>query len=207
LREIEAMITESRSAAGSSMFFRHPQALIDDGVSIGNGTRVWAFAHVVTGAVVGEDCNLCDHTFVEGDVRMGDRVTLKCGVWLWNGLTVEDDVFVGPNVTFTNDERPRSKRYPQEFLKTILKQGCSIGANSTILPGLSIGRWAMVGAGSLVAHEVPDYALVFGSPARRRGWVCRCGEKLGTASGKRLVCQCGRHYELVAEELLKEDAG
>ena len=185
--------------------FAHPRALVDEGVSIGKGTRVWAFAHVVTGATIGEDCNICDHTFIEGDVRLGNRVTLKCGVYLWNGITVEDDVFIGPAAVFTNDFRPRSKRYLAE-LKTHLKEGCSIGANSTVLPNLTIGRWAMVGAGSVVTRSIPDHALVVGNPARFRSWVCRCGEKLVPTSARMLTCTCGRSYEHVAKHELKEFA-
>lgn len=187
--------------------FAHPKALIDEGVSIGQDTRVWAFAHVVGGAVIGEDCNICDHTFIEGGVRIGNRVTVKCGVFLWDGLTVEDDVFIGPGAVFTNDSRPRSKRHLTTYLQTVLKQGCTIGANSTILPGLAIGHWAMVGAGSIVTHDVPDYALVVGSPARWRAWVCRCGEKLFPVSDRLLGCTCGRAYEQVAENELKAAPG
>jgi acetyltransferase-like isoleucine patch superfamily enzyme len=185
-------------------YFVHPKALIDDAVSIGSGTRVWAFAHLVEGAVIGEDCNICDHTFIEGGVRIGNRVTVKCGVFLWDGLTIEDDVFIGPNAVFTNDYRPRSKKYLAKHLETVLEKGCSLGAHSTMLPGIRIGRWAMVGAGSVVTHDVPDYALVVGSPARLHGWVCRCGEKLLPDSGQFLVCHCGRHYEQISDNEVKE---
>jgi acetyltransferase-like isoleucine patch superfamily enzyme len=171
--------------------FCHPHALVDAGTTIGKGTRIWAFSHVVTGAIIGDDCNVCDHTFIEGGVRIGNRVTLKCGVYLWNGITVEDDVFIGPAAVFTNDCRPRSKRYLAD-LKTVLKEGCSIGANSTVLPDLTIGRWAMVGAGSVVTHSVPDHALVVGNPARWRAWICRCGEKLHAAFGRVMKCDCGK---------------
>ena len=187
-------------------FFRHPQALVDTGTSIGKGTRVWAFAHILTGAIIGEECNICDHTFIEGGVCAGNRVTVKCGVFLWDGITVEDDVFIGPGAVFTNDYRPRSRQHLKTHLKTLLKEGCSLGANSTTLPNLTIGRWAMVGAGSIVTHDVPDYALVVGSPARWRAWVCRCGEKLFPTSGRLLGCTCGRSYEQTAENEVKEFA-
>lgn len=180
-------------------YFAHANALIDEGVSVGKGSRVWAFAHLATGAIVGEDCNICDHTFLEGGVRLGNRVTVKCGVYLWNGVVVEDDVFIGPAAVFTNDDRPRSRKYLAADLKTRLREGCSIGANSTTLPNLTIGRWAMVGAGAVVTHDVPDHALVVGNPARWREWVCRCGEKLTPAAGGLLNCQCGRSYEQIAE--------
>ena len=184
--------------------FAHPKALIDEGVSIGRGTRVWAFAHVLGGAILGEDCNICDHTFIEGGVRIGHRVTVKCGVFLWDGLTLEDDVFIGPGAVFTNDSRPRSKKYLERPLLTVLKEGCTIGAGSITLPGITIGRWAMVGAGAIVTHDVPDYALMVGSPARWRAWVCRCGEKLFPTSGRLLGCVCGRSYEQTADNTVKE---
>jgi acetyltransferase-like isoleucine patch superfamily enzyme/CheY-like chemotaxis protein len=185
-------------------YFAHPQALIDEGVSIGRGTRLWAFAHAVKGAVLGEDCNICDHTFIEGGVRIGNRVTVKCGVFLWDGLTIEDDVFIGPAAIFTNDTRPRSKQHLKIYLPTVLKQGCSLGAGSITLPGITIGRWAMVGAGSIVTQDVPDYALVVGSPAKFRAWVCRCGEKLVPISGPLVGCACGRTYEQTGENEVKE---
>jgi len=160
----------------STAYF-HPKSLIDEGAVIGPGTRVWAYAHVCSGVIIGRDCNLCDHTFFEKGVRLADRVTVKCGVYLWDGVIVEDDVFIGPNATFTNDLRPRSRRYPDSWRKTILKKGCSIGANATILP-IVIGRYAMVGAGAVVTRDVPDFALVYGNPARLAGWVCRCSARL-----------------------------
>jgi acetyltransferase-like isoleucine patch superfamily enzyme/dTDP-4-dehydrorhamnose 3,5-epimerase-like enzyme len=153
-----------------SNYFVHPQGLCESR-SIGKGTRVWAFAHVLPGAVLGSDCNICDHTFIENDVVLGDRVTIKCGVQLWDGVRLEDDVFVGPNATFTNDHFPRSKQRPAEFLKTVVSRGASIGANSTILPGVKIGQNAMVGAGAVVTHDVPPNAIVVGNPARIVGYA------------------------------------
>ncbi|HEU4583094.1 MAG TPA: WxcM-like domain-containing protein [Polyangiaceae bacterium] len=153
-----------------SDFFVHPQGLCES-QRVGKGTRVWAFAHVLPGAVLGSDCNICDHTFIENDVVVGDRVTVKCGVQLWDGVRLEDDVFVGPNATFTNDHFPRSKQRPAEFLKTVVSRGASIGANATVLPGVSIGQNAMVGAGAVVTHNVPPNAIVVGNPARIVGYV------------------------------------
>ena len=138
---------------------------------VGDRTRVWAFAHVLPGAVIGADCNICDGVFVENDVVVGDRVTVKCGVQLWDGVTLEDDVFVGPNATFTNDVYPRSKQYPAEFKRTLVQQGASIGANATLLPGVTIGAGAMVGAGSVVTRDVPANAIVIGNPARINGYT------------------------------------
>jgi acetyltransferase-like isoleucine patch superfamily enzyme/dTDP-4-dehydrorhamnose 3,5-epimerase-like enzyme len=133
---------------------------------VGDGTRVWAFTHVLPGARIGRDANLCDHVFIENDVVIGDRATVKSGVQLWDGVALGDDVFVGPNVTFSNDAFPRSKRHRDTPLRTLVQDGASIGANATILPGLVIGRSAMVGAGAVVTKDVPPYAVVVGSPAR-----------------------------------------
>lgn len=151
--------------------FIHPKAVVEEGVTIGEGTRVWAFAHILPGATIGVDCNICDHVFIENDVRVGNRCTIKCGVQLWDGVSLDEDVFVGPNVTFTNDKFPRSKRYPDAFATTCVKRGSSIGANATILPGLQIGEKAMVGAGAVVTHNVPPNAIVAGNPARIVGYV------------------------------------
>lgn len=150
--------------------FIHPAALCES-TSIGNGTRIWAFAHVLAGASIGADCNVCDHVFIEDEVSIGDRVTIKCGVQLWNGLVVEDDVFIGPNATFCNDRFPRSKQHLDAFPKTVLRHHASIGANATILPGLVIGAHAMIGAGAVVTRSVPANAIVVGNPARIVGYV------------------------------------
>ena len=185
--------------------FIHPQALVDPGAIIGKGTRVWAFAHVVRGASVGEACNLCDHVFIEGKVVLGNRVTVKCGVYLWDGLVVEDDVFIGPGAGFTNDLRPRSQQHPAEYPKTLLRQGCSIGANATILPNLTVGRWAMVGAGAVVTSDVPDHALVVGNPARFRQWICRCARELRFNTTGTARCDCGRGYRRLQENRIEEE--
>src|SRR3954463_180374 len=137
-------------------YFVHPQGICES-TRIGAGTRIWAFAHVLPGAVVGKDCNLCDHTFIENDVVIGDRVTIKCGVQVWDGVRLEDDVMVGPNATFTNDLFPRSK-HSFKLQPTIVRRGASIGANATILCGITIGEGAMVGAGTVVTADVPDRA-------------------------------------------------
>jgi acetyltransferase-like isoleucine patch superfamily enzyme len=151
-------------------YFKHDQAIVESN-AIGNGTRVWAFAHILSGARVGHDCNICDHVFIENDVVIGDRVTIKSGVQLWDGISLEDDVFIGPNATFTNDPFPRSRQRPAEFARTIVRAGASIGANATILPGLTIGRNAMVGAGAVLMHDVPANAIVIGNPAFIKGYV------------------------------------
>ena len=151
-------------------FFTHPQALVES-QTIGNGTRVWAFAHVLPGARIGRECNICDHVFIENDVIIGDQVTIKCGVQVWDGVRLEDDVFIGPNVTFTNDLFPRSKVYPETFVQTTIRKGASLGANATILAGVTIGRNAMVGAGAVVTKDVPPNAVVVGNPARIKGYI------------------------------------
>ena len=150
--------------------FVHPQALCES-TRVGSGTRIWAFAHILPNAVIGADCNICDTVFIENDVIVGDRVTIKCGVQLWDGLRVENDVFIGPNATFTNDRFPRSKAYPERFARTLIGRAASIGANATILPGLTIGQNAMVGAGAVVTRSVPPNAIVVGNPARIVGYV------------------------------------
>jgi UDP-2-acetamido-3-amino-2,3-dideoxy-glucuronate N-acetyltransferase len=138
---------------------------------VGDGTRIWAFAHVLPDAIIGQDCNVCDHVFIENDVVIGDRVTIKCGVQLWDGVHIGSDVFIGPNATFTNDRFPRSRAYQESVLQTRVADGASLGANCTVLPGLRIGRNAMVGAGSVVTEDVPPHAIVIGNPARIVGYV------------------------------------
>lgn len=159
----------------------HPQAICETS-HVGSNTRIWAFAHVLPKAVIGADCNVCDGVFIENDVVVGDRVTIKCGVQLWDGIEVEDDVFIGPNVTFTNDKFPRSKIHPGKFARTVIRKGASIGANATILPGLSIGMNAMVGAGAVVVRSVPPNAIVVGNPAKIIGYV-------DTRDGKNLISE------------------
>src|SRR5690606_6609238 len=151
-------------------YFVHPNGLCESR-NIGAGTRIWAFAHVLPEARIGRDCNVCDHVFIENDVVVGDRVTIKCGVQLWDGTEIEDDVFIGPNATFTNDRFPRSKQYPESFARTRVSQGASIGANATLLPGITIGPNVMVGAGAVVTRSVPPNAIVVGNPARIVGYV------------------------------------
>jgi len=185
--------------------FYHPLALVDPGATVGPGTRVWAYAHLLPGSVVGDDCNICDHTFIEGAVVVGNRVTIKCGVFLWDGITVEDDVFIGPGATLTNDMYPRSRQYPSSFAKTVLQCGCSIGANAVILAGLTIGRWASVAAGSVVTRNVPAFGLVVGNPARLRSWVCKCGRKLQLTFPGRTQCTCQRAYRLSSTHVLEEE--
>jgi acetyltransferase-like isoleucine patch superfamily enzyme len=145
--------------------FLHPAAICESS-AIGPRTRVWAFAHILPGARIGSDCNVCDHVFIENDVVVGDRVTIKCGVQLWDATRIEDDVFIGPNATFCNDRFPRSRHHLAAYAPLTIRRGASIGANATILPGLEIGAGAMVGAGAVVTTSVPARAVVVGNPAR-----------------------------------------
>lgn len=145
---------------------------------IGNNTIVWQYVIILKDAVIGNNCNINSHCFIENAVILGNNVTIKCGVYLWDGIQIDNNVFIGPNVTFVNDKTPRSQQYPSKFEKTHIKCGASIGANSTILAGITVGEYAMVGAASLVTKSVPAHALVYGSPAIIVGYVCFCGKKL-----------------------------
>ena len=171
--------------------FVHERALCESD-DLGARTRVWAFAHVMKGAVLGSDCNVGDHAFIESGARLGNHVTVKNCVLIWDKVTVEDEVFLGPNMVFTNDMNPRVafKKSADGFLPTLVRRGASIGANATIVCGVTIGTNAFVGAGSVVIRDVPAHAMVVGNPARRIGWMCACGEKLPADLG----CQCGRRY-------------
>jgi acetyltransferase-like isoleucine patch superfamily enzyme/dTDP-4-dehydrorhamnose 3,5-epimerase-like enzyme len=165
-----ATMREARRPDATGAHFTHP-AGICEASDVGAGTRIWAFAHVLPGARIGSECNICDHVFIENDVVIGDRVTVKCGVAIWDGIRIEEDVFIGPDVTFTNDAFPRSRVLRRELPPTVVRRGASLGANCTILPGLTIGICAMVGAGSVLTHDVPPYAIVVGNPARIVGYV------------------------------------
>jgi UDP-2-acetamido-3-amino-2,3-dideoxy-glucuronate N-acetyltransferase len=172
-------------------FYAHPHALVQS-QEIGSGTRIWAFAHVMEGARVGAGCNLGDHAFVESGAKLGDNVTVKNGVSIWDGVTVEDNVFIGPNVAFTNDRNPRAaiKKGREQLLPTILREGASLGANVTVVCGITVGRYAFAGAGAVLTHDVADYEMVVGNPARPVSYVCECGEKLLDD----FTCACGLRY-------------
>ena len=145
--------------------------------TIGNGTNIWQFCVVLPKAIIGNVCNINANVFIENDVFIGHNVTIKSGVQLWDGICIEDDVFIGPNVTFTNDFLPRSKQYPKKFLKTLIKKGASIGANATILGGITIGEYSMIGAGSVVTKDIGMQELWYGNPAKYQGHICKCGQK------------------------------
>src|SRR5262245_13696359 len=164
---INVSMAETSTAAN---IYVHPQALCEAS-AVGENTRVWAFAHVLPGATIGKDCNICDHVFIENDVMIGDRVTIKCGVQLWDGLRVADDAFIGPNVTFSNDRNPKSRQQQAKIEETYIGREASIGGGTLIHPGLRIGARAMIGAGAVVTHDVPTRAVVSGNPARIIGYV------------------------------------
>ena len=138
---------------------------------IGKGTKIWQYCVVLPNSIIGENCNICAHVLIENEVQIGNYVTVKSGVQLWDGVIVEDNVFIGPNVTFTNDLVPRSKIYPPAFIKTYLKKGCSIGANTTIIAGVVIGEYAFIGAGSVVTKDIPANTVWYGNPAKQKGYI------------------------------------
>lgn len=193
-------------------FFQHPNALVES-TTIGAGTRVWAFAHVMKGARVGRHCNIGDHAFIESGARVGNNVTIKNGVTIWEGVEVRDNAFVGPNAAFTNDLNPRSPRFPAAqkryadkknwLVKTIVGEGASIGCNATILCGITIGKFAMVGAGAVVTKDVPPFALVLGVPSAVRGYVCECGQRLNFSKDKARCATCGARYKMTKGNVAK----
>ena len=160
-------------------YFAHPQALVET-EDIGPGTRIWAFAHVLPGARIGAECNICDHAFIETGVVLGNNVTIKNGVAIWQGVRVEDNVFLGPNCVLTNDPNPRAyiKKHGAALQTTLICANATVGANATILCGVTIGRYAFIGAGAVVLRTVLDFALMVGNPARQIGWMCHCARRL-----------------------------
>ena len=183
------------------MIFIHPLADVAS-TSLGKGTKIWQFVVVLKDAQIGANCNVNCHVFIENDVIIGNNVTIKPGVQVWDGLRIADNVFIGPNVTFTNDFLPRSKQYTDNFLETEIGEGASLGANSTIIGGVKIGKNALVGAGSVVTKNIADYALIYGNPARIKGYVCQCGQKLDN----QLTCnKCGIKYKKTDGKVEKDD--
>jgi acetyltransferase-like isoleucine patch superfamily enzyme len=192
---VQQAATRAATPAG---VFVHPKGLCESD-TVGGGTRVWAFAHILPGAVVGTDCNVCDHAFIETGAVVGNRVTVKNAVLIWDRVTVEDDVFLGPNMIFTNDFRPRAvvKKGRDTLTPTLVRHGATIGANATIVAGVVVGEHAFVAAGTVVIRDVPAHGLVVGNPARLIGWACSCGERLTDS----LECPaCALTYQLVSSE-------
>lgn len=175
-------------------YFVHEKAIVDTD-NIGVKTKVWGFSHIFSKAIIGENCNICEHVLIENDVLIKNNVTIKSGVYIWDGVTIDDNVFIGPCVSFTNDKHPRSKQYPDEFEKTYIKENASIGANSTIMCGVIIGECATVGAGSVVLKNVNPYEVVVGNPAKLIGYNCKCSKKLDFKDSNISKCECGLIYE------------
>jgi UDP-2-acetamido-3-amino-2,3-dideoxy-glucuronate N-acetyltransferase len=161
----------------------HPTADVRS-KQIGSGTTIWQFAVILENAVIGDNCNINCHTFIENEVYIGNNVTIKSGVFIWDGITIEDNVFIGPNVTFTNDKYPKSKVYPDRFQKIIVRKGASIGAAAILMGGIEVGQYSLVAAGSLVTHNVPAFSIVMGSPAHVTGYIDKKGKKLVWNDGK-----------------------
>ena len=178
-----------------SEYFVHESSYVDNGAEIGAGTKIWHFCHVMPRAKIGERCNIGQNVLVSSDVTIGANVKIQNNVSLYTGVIVEDDVFLGPSMVFTNVINPRSHvSRKDEYKTTLVRKGASIGANATIVCGVTLGQYCFVGAGAVVTKDVPDYALVYGAPARLRGWVCQCGEQLNF-EGERAVCPgCGDAY-------------
>lgn len=175
-------------------FFVHESSYVDEPCEIGGGTKIWHFCHIMSNCVIGERCNIGQNVVISPEVILGSNVKVQNNVSIYTGVICEDDVFLGPSCVFTNVINPRSHvSRKDEYRKTILKKGCSIGANSTIVCGHTIGNYALVGAGSVVTKDIPDYAIAVGNPARVSGFVCACGEKLHFTDN-RANCACGKNY-------------
>jgi len=185
-------------------YFVHPTAVVDDGAEIGAGTRIWHFCHIMPTARIGEKCNLGQNVFVDNNTLIGNGVKIQNNVSVYNGVILEDYVFCGPSMVFTNVINPRSEiERKHEFRQTLVKRGATLGANSTIVCGVTIGRYALIGAGAVVTKDVPDYALMVGVPARRVGWVCKCGVGLDFGDDDRAICPaCGSEYQLIDSNLV-----
>lgn len=176
----------------SKLYYAHPTAILDEGCVIKKNAKIWHFCHVMPGAVIGEGSNLGQNVFVDRDVRIGKKVKIQNNVSVYRGVILEDDVFVGPSAVFTNVKDPRSEfpKAPEDYFKTVIKKGATIGANATIVCGIEIGEYAFIGAGSVVTKNIPSFAMVAGVPAKIRGWLCKCGKKI-----ENLICRsCQRTY-------------
>jgi len=187
-------------------YFVHPSSFIDDDVQVGEGTKIWHFCHIMKGARIGKTCKIGQNVFVDRQVKIGNNVKIQNNVSVYRGVTLEDNVFCGPSMVFTNVINPRSL-YPRdigEYRKTLVEKGVTIGANATILCGVTIGKSAFIGAGSVVTKDIPSYTLVYGNPANIEGWMCECGKKLEFRAKKAKCYQCGREYERLAEGVIPQ---
>ncbi|HEU4953917.1 MAG TPA: acyltransferase [Gemmatimonadales bacterium] len=177
-------------------YFAHESSYIDDGAVIGDGTKIWHFCHVMPGAVIGARCNLGQNVVVMSGTRLGSNVKVQNNVSIYEGVELEDDVFCGPSCVFTNVTNPRSHvSRKSEYRRTLVRRGTSIGANATIVCGVTLGEYSFIGAGAVVTSDVPDYALMVGVPARRVGWMCQCGVRLRLEQGRAACAACGAAYQ------------
>jgi UDP-2-acetamido-3-amino-2,3-dideoxy-glucuronate N-acetyltransferase len=177
-------------------YFIHPTAIVDEPNQIGDGTQIWHFTHIMSGARIGENCIIGQNVFVGSGALLGNNVKVQNNVSIFDGVTLEDDVFCGPSMVFTNVFNPRSFiSRKKEFRKTLVRKGATVGANVTIVCGNTIGQYALIGAGSVVTRDVPDYALVYGNPGKVKGWVCKCAEEISFRSGKTVCKACGKKYK------------
>ncbi|HEY5437265.1 MAG TPA: acyltransferase [Acidimicrobiales bacterium] len=181
------------------MFETHSTAEVEDGARVGEGTRIWHFAHIREGATVGKDCTIGKDVFVDAGAIVGDRCKVQNGVSVYSGVTLENEVFVGPNAVFTNDLRPRAMSPNWKIVPTLVRTGASIGANATIVCGTEVGSYAMVAAGAVVTHDIADHELVVGNPARHAGWVCRCGTVCSRDSDPPATFECDEHRGVGAD--------
>lgn len=185
-------------------YFVHESSYVDEPCQIGSGTKIWHFTHVMKNATIGEDCNIGQNVVISPDVVLGRNVKIQNNVSIYTGVICEDDVFLGPSCVFTNVINPRSHvSRKDEYKRTLIKQGASVGANATIVCGNTIGKYALIGAGSVVTKDVPDYALMVGNPARQRGWICQCGEKLAFAGDAAVCGACGKQYAKNGETVVE----
>ncbi len=177
-------------------YFVHPTAVVDEPVEIGEGTQIWHFSHIMSGAKIGKNCIIGQNVFIGLGVILGNNIKIQNNVSIYDSVVLEDDVFCGPSMVFTNVFNPRSFiSRKKEFRKTLVKKGATIGANATIVCGNTIGQYAFIGAGSVVTKDVPDYALVYGNPVKVKGWICQCAMEIGFRSGKAVCHACGKQYK------------